>query len=288
MIKSRSLFTENLRVLRLLVASLMFAFVGGGQAYAQRGDANRRDEKRENQRVQAAEKEVGEAKKKLAEAQKQVKARIKDLDQSNLQVVGARRRYREAEELAEEQFGDVLGIPRAMAKVKESRKELDRLSEPVLTRLHESEEWKSATSKVEQIRKERDELMENSEVDETVRASKLEELGGFLSIPSKMEEEAIQSSAECKSMAEKWEMALGELDRLRKKISRDKVESHPKVKDAAKKIDQLTIENQRLEKDLVAARIAANKAFKSLQNAMQKLQKAKLDDAKDPNRPNKK
>jgi len=273
---------------RLLISLLLFLFLLIGQVRAQRNNANSRDEKRENQRVQAAEKEVGEAKKKLAEAQKQVKAKIKVLDQSNGQIVGARRRYREAEELAEELFGDALGIPNAMAKVKEFRKELDRLSEPVLAKLHESEEWKSTSSQVEKIRKQRDELLENSEIDEAVRASKLAEFSGFLSTPSKMENDAIQNSPVCRSVSEQLKTALAELELLRKKISHDKVESHPKVKEAAKKIDQLLIENQRVEKDLVAERIAANKAFKNLQIATQKLQKAKFEDAKDPNRPNKK
>jgi DNA repair exonuclease SbcCD ATPase subunit len=273
---------------RLLIALLLYVVLLPGPVYAQRNNANSRDERRENQRVQAAEKEVGEAKKKLAEAQKQVKSRIKVLDQSHMQVVGARRQYREAEELVEDLFGNTLGIPGAMAKVKEFRKELDRLSEPVLAKLHESEEWKSASLKVEQIRKQRDALLENAEIDETARASKLEEFSRLLSMPSKMEEEAIENAPDCRPVSEQLKTALAELELLRKKISRDQVDSHPKVREAAKKIDQLMAENQRLEKDLVAARISANKAFKNLQSAMQKLQKAKSDDAKDANRPNKK
>lgn len=288
MVETVSIAWEDMMLVRALLSLSLSFLMMHGTVYAQRNNSNSRDEKRENQRVREAEKEVGEARKKLSDAQRLVKDRLKVLEQSNAKIIEARRKYRDAEELAEEQFGKALGIPEAMAEVKALRKELDRLSEPVLARLHESKEWVVLSSTLEQRRKERDELLENSELDEPARTSKLAELSELFSKPVEMEEEAIQGVPECKSLADKLKSSVTDLDLLRKKISRDQVESHPKVKEAVKKIEQLTAENQRLEKEFASARSTANKAWRTLQAATQKMQKAKYEDAKDPNRPNKK
>jgi DNA repair exonuclease SbcCD ATPase subunit len=251
--------------------------------YCQSKAQDRKDEQRENERVKRAEKEVNEAKRELAEVQKKLKEKLRSVDTREDGLTKTLRAYRAAEDDAEQEIGASIGIPSALAKVKESRKRLDEASVPVLSELHSSPKWKSLQQEIVFAKQEKVELNEDAELEDAKRDAKVIELNRVLSKPSEVEANAIQQSTVCKPLQDALTKMVEELEILRKKISRDKVQSHPKVMQASKRVEEAKKELAAQRKDLATIRGNAAKAMKQVASAQSELIKARVADAKDPN-----
>ena len=188
-------------------------------AYGQSKAQDRKDEQRENERVKKAEKEVSEAKRDLTEIQKKLKDKLRNVDAREDGLSKLLRAYRDAVDDAEQEIGASIGIASALAKVKESRKKLDDASAPVLAELHATPQWKSLLQEVEITKQKKQELLENAELEDPERDSKLSEIDRLLRKPSEVETNATQQSPVCKGLQAALSKAVDELDILRKKIS---------------------------------------------------------------------
>jgi chromosome segregation ATPase len=251
--------------------------------YCQSKAQDRKDEQRENERVKKAEKELNEAKRELTEMQKKLKEKLRSVDAREVGLTKMLRAYREAEDDAEQEIGASIGIPSALAKVKESRKKLDEASEPVLADLHSSPQWKSLQQEVDIAKQKKEELNENAEIEDAQRDAKLIELSRVLSKLSEVEANAIQQSPVCKPLQDSLAKTVEALEILRKKISRDTVQTHPKVVQASKRVEEAKKELAAQRKELETIRGDAAKAMKQVASAQSALIKARVADAKDPN-----
>jgi hypothetical protein len=252
---------------------------GYGQSKAQ----DRKDEKRENERVKKAEKEVSETKRELAEIQKKLKEKLRSIDAREDGLSKLLRAYRDAVDDAEQEIGASIGIPSAMAKVKENRKKLDEASVPLLAELHATPQWKKLLQEVEVAKQTKEELHENTEIEDSERDAKLSEIDRLLRKPSEVESNAIQQSPVCKPLQATLSKMVDELDILRKKISKDKVQSHPKVAQVSKRVEEAKKELASQRKELTTIRGNVAKGMKQLANAQAELTKARVADAKDAN-----
>jgi chromosome segregation ATPase len=251
--------------------------------YSQNKAQDRKDEQRENERVKNAEKEVNEAKRDFAEIQKKLKEKLRSIDAREDSLSKTLRSYREAEDDAEQEIGASIGIPSALAKVKENRKKLDDASKPVLEQLHATPQWKELLQEVEIAKQKKEELNENAELDEAQRDAKMLELNRILTKPSEAETKAIQLSPDCIPLQSALSKSVDELESLRKKISREKVQSHPKVVQATKRVEEAKKELATHRRDLVTIRNNVSKAVGKVTTAQSELTKARVADAKDPN-----
>ena len=251
--------------------------------YSQNKAQDRKDEQRENERVKNAEKEVNEAKRDFVEIQKKLKEKLRSIDAREDSLSKTLRSYREAEDDAEQEIGASIGIPSALAKVKENRKKLDDASKPVLEQLHATPQWKELLQEVEIAKQKKEELNENAELDEAQRDAKMLELNRILTKPSEAETKAIQLSPDCIPLQSALSKSVDELESLRKKISREKVQSHPKVVQATKRVEEAKKELATHRRDLVTIRNNVSKAVGKVTTAQSELTKARVADAKDPN-----
>lgn len=263
----------------ILVNGLLLAPV----CYSQNKAQDRKDEQRENERVKNAEKEVNEAKRDLAEIQKKLKEKLRNIDAREDSLSKLLRSYREAEDDVEQEIGASIGIPSALAKVKENRKKLDEASKPVLEQLHATPSWKDLLQEVENAKLKREELNENSELEDSQRDAKMLELNRILSKPAEAEAKAIQLAPECIPLQSALSKSVDELESLRKKISREKVQSHPKVAQATKRVEEAKKELASHRRDLVTIRNNVSKVMGKVATAQSELTKARIADAKDPN-----
>jgi chromosome segregation ATPase len=251
--------------------------------YGQSKAQDRKDEQRENERVKKAEKEVSEAKRELSEIEKKLKEKLRSVDAREDGLSKLLRAYRDAVDDAEQEIGASIGIPSALAKVKESRKKLDEASVPVLAELHATPQWKKLLQEVESAKQKKQELHENAEIEDSERDAKLSEIDRLLRKPSEVESNAIQQSPVCKPLQATLSKMVDELDILRKKISTEKVQSQPKVMQASKKVEEAKKELAAQLKELVTIRGNVAKGRKQLAIAQMELSKARAADAKDAN-----
>ncbi len=262
------------------VSTTRFVPSGYGQSKAQ----DRKDEQRENERVKKAEKDVNEAKRELTDIQKKLKEKLRSVDAREDGLGKLLRAYRDTVDDAEQEIGASIGIPGALAKVKESRKKLDEASLPVLAVLHATPQWKSLLQDVEAAKQKKQELNENAELEDSERDAKLSEIDRLLRKPSEVESNAIQQSPVCKPLQVTLSKTVDELDSLRKKISTDKVLSHPKVAQASKRVEEAKKELASQRKEFATIRGRVAKGIKQLTIAQTELTNARVADAKDPNK----
>ncbi len=136
-----------------IIASWLAVGFAGAVASPQKNEGNnRRDEQRENERVRSAEREVTQARKRVAELQNDLRTNLRRRDSIQENVATCEQAIREAIESAELELGDKLGIPEALADFKQKRKIYDSVCKPVLSELHQSPDWKKLEIEVAQAK----------------------------------------------------------------------------------------------------------------------------------------
>ncbi len=99
--------------LRIYAAVAVVLLCASSFAFAQKDGNNRRDEKRENERVRNAEQDVSQARKRISELQNELRSQWKKLDSVHDKVTKSKEELRDARDAAESELGAKLGIPNA-------------------------------------------------------------------------------------------------------------------------------------------------------------------------------
>jgi hypothetical protein len=273
----------NYRNIALIVA---LCAIGGAvhTLAAQDRNNNRKDEKREDERVRKAQQEVSEIGKKLSASRSDLNSSLKALDQSQTKFLLANRQLREAQEAVEAELGRSIGLPEALEKVRQQRDRYNELIQPVIAQLHATPEWKTLQTQVAQAKIDRQALRENVALEADEHQKQLAMLDAILNRPDELESQAIHAKPACVEAQEELKKAQAEVGQLRKKLTVSKVDSHPKVAAAKKQLNEILSAKMADEKKVTAARNAAVKVQQDLSRAQEELLKAKQADAKDPNR----
>jgi septal ring factor EnvC (AmiA/AmiB activator) len=283
------MLTRTCRYLFLFcVASIIALQPAAAQAQKNNNNQNKQDEKRENERVKDAEKKLSDARKELGQHQTKLKAAIKKLDGAEDKLTAAKRSLREAEDQIEKELGQSIGLPQAVAEIIEKRKVFTELSKPILEQLHASPEWKALEAQVSKAKAEKEELRENVEIEEAEFAEKFKALNQILDRPVAVETKALSANAECEAARVELDKASAKLVELRKKLSPEKIESHPLVTAAKKSVKEKEAVVKSDEKEVASARSAAAKSQREVSQAQSNLSKARTADAKDSNKNNNK
>ncbi|MEQ1825473.1 MAG: hypothetical protein ABL921_05980 [Pirellula sp.] len=253
------------------------------QTFAQK-NANARDEQRENQRVAEAERSLANVRKELSSIQKELQKDLNQLERQEAALIQLRKNVRQVREDVEDRLGDKLGIPEALKKVKAARTELDKATADVIASLGTQPEWKLAKSNADAAKAEKKKLLEDVEVEDDQREQKLRQLQEPITRLQAIEQDAIAKDSAATKATSSLKSALTELEELRKKLPKDKIESDPKVRQLEEEIDKKEKEINSTKVKIVKHRADASKAQRKLVQSQNNLRNAKAADAADSNR----
>jgi chromosome segregation ATPase len=245
---------------------------------------NAADERKENQRVANAEREVAQLKKELSAIQKSVKEDLGQLAKRESALVQLRKNMRQVREDVEDRLGEKLGIPSALQAQRKASSEFDAASAKVIESLSTSPEWKAAKATADAAKEERKALLEDVELDDDARKVKLKKTQDAIDRLSSFEQDAIRKDPVAGKAQSTLQSAQSQLDQLRKQLPKDKIDADPKVVQLDKELQKLEKEIADSRRDVDKHRSTALSLQRKLVQAQSALQKARAADAADPNR----
>jgi len=257
-----------------------------GSAFEQKGNSPNQDERKENERVDKAERSLAEVKKELSAIQKEFRSERGSLERSISALPQLKKKAREAREEAEDRLGVKVGIPDALTKVRQARAAVEEIAVIVRDQLHKSAGWIQANEAGNYAKKAREFLLDD--VEQTDNDAKLEELGSVINKPLELENEAVARDPIAMDATKRLTMMQAELEKKRKLLPIGAVEKDPKVLQAMNEIEKKEKAIVAIESKLSKVRSEASKIQKRFGDAQFSLQRAKAADAADSNRPIKK
>ena len=255
-------------------------------AFAQKGNSPNQDERKENERVDKAERSLAEVKKELSAILKEFRSERGSLERSISALPQLKKKAREAREEAEDRLGVKVGIPDALTKVRQARAAVEEIAVNVRDQLRKTAGWIQANEAGNYAKKARELLLDY--VEQTDNDAKLTELGSVINKPLELENEAVARDPIAMDATKRLTMMQAELEKKRKLLPIGEVEKDPKVLQAMNEIEKKEKGIVAIESKLSKVRSEASKIQKRFGDAQLSLQRAKAADAADSNRPIKK
>lgn len=273
-----------------IMSVLVFASVFATEriAQAQKGSSPQQDERRENERVAKAERALTEIKKELSAIQKELRSEMGNLEKAKSALPLLKKKSRDAREEAEDRLGVKLGIPEALAKVRQAGTALEEIAVVIRERLHKSPTWIHAKDAADQAKKARELLLDDIENVGNNIDDKLKDLAVVMHKPLELENEAIAKDSIAIEATKQLSVVQLELEKKRKLLPSGEVEKDRKVLQSVVEIEKKEKEIDSIETKLRKVGNEANKIQRRFVDAQVSLQKAKAADAADSNRPKKK
>ncbi|MDX1925263.1 MAG: hypothetical protein SFV81_02020 [Pirellulaceae bacterium] len=269
-------------MLRTLAFWALAAFFLPGETHAQ-SKADRRDEKRENERVQNAKDDLQRAQRELAMAIRDFRLHSADLRQTEASLRSTQLKYSQAREAAEERLAENSGLPDAIRKMRGIRDQIDSLTKPIVDELHKSQKWLTATQKANDAKAIREQLLADESRTDSELEPQLAELEKLIAVPAAMESAAVDADPKLKQLKLDYHAALDVIADLRRKLDTSKIDADPEVKSGRSAVEGIERELNRKRKSLAALNTKVAHAQGDLANANKKLQQAQAADQKDSN-----
>ena len=247
-------------------------------------NAQKNDERRENDAVQKAQKDVSAAEKMAHDAEKSArqaaekhKAAIRDQSKAASQIQKRR------DDLEEKQ-GDLVGLTEARRTLDAARKTYEKSGSPILKRVTESPSYKEAIETAKQADRRLSALRDDTDLEDGERLKQMVDAAKTKQLPARLERDALDAEESLKS--ERGALRAAEQAVVKANDAMEKaVEKDPELK-AAKD----TFESAK--DHVAAARRESSKEAKQLADAKQKLSREQNDlqqkinaDRKDDNKP---
>ena len=266
-------------VLVNLFVCIAFAW-SGTQLSGQNGNKERQDERKENERVDKAERAGNEARKELVGVQKELRSQSSQLEKLVHSLGELRKRTREAREDAEDRLGAKIGIPAALSKVRVAGATLEQTAAKVRKEVHATNEWLLAKAAADQAKETRAAMLEDANSIAYENNGQHDALMKRILKPLEMDNAAIAKDPNSLE-AEKQT----ELDKLRKLLPSGQVDKDGAVVQALQAVEKKEKELSEMESQFRKSKGEASKIQKRVVEAQLSLQRARAADAADPNRP---
>lgn len=269
--------------LQQTLAFLTCVFLTTNLASAQT-KADRKDERRENERVADAKADLQKSQRELGAAIKSYRKQSNEVKLAEDRLKSLQRDYSQAREAAEERLAESSGLPEAIRKMRGLREEIESASKPILAELHATQKWKSvakSASDATQVRKKL--LADESRTDEDL-ANQLTELDKLIDVPIQMEKSTVDADPKIKQLKLDYHQALDAIAELRRKIDSTTIDADPAVKACRSKVDAFEDTLSRERKSLVSLNAKVANAQSAVVGANRKLQQAQAADQKDSNK----
>ncbi len=273
-------------VLVHLFVSIAFVWTGTN-LFGQNGNKAKQDEKKENERVDKAERAVNETKKDFAAVQQELRSQSVHLEKLTHSLGEFRKRAREAREDAEDRLGAKLGIPAALSKVRAAGAMLEQSTAKVRKEVHATNEWSLAKAAADQAKETRATMLADVNHLENENNGQHDAVLKLILKPMELENEAIVKDPSAVEAEKLLSQQQTELNKLRKLLPIGQVDRDREVVQALQAVEKKEKELSESESQFRRSKGEASKIQKRLVEAQSSLQRAKAADAADPNRPGK-
>uniref|UniRef100_A0A7C2JZN6 Uncharacterized protein n=1 Tax=Schlesneria paludicola TaxID=360056 RepID=A0A7C2JZN6_9PLAN len=264
-------------VVLLLTAGLLWTGEAAWSQTAKKKPSPHEDERRENEAVQEAQRDLQEARDHQKEAEKELLAEQVKARQAAAAHKAATAALRKIEDRLESEHGEKTGLTAARSKLREAQAELDRLSKPIVERVHnEQSALVKAVERARQAIKPRDDESEES------RSAAVAEHAKLTKQLRELERSALETDATVKPLLARVEAAEAGVQAALKKFE-SAVERDPELKSARKAIDAAKRDLEAAENAVAKAARAVAEARNKVAQANQKLNQKVADDMRDRN-----
>jgi chromosome segregation ATPase len=266
-----------------IAALFTLTYQASADQNGKKNNAQRNDERRENEAVQKARRDVGEAEKGMRDAEQSARKaadKVKELlrDQSKAASQIQRRR----DEL-EKKHADYVGLTEARRTLESTRKVYEQAGAPILKQARESAQYQEAVEAAKQADRRLSSVRDDDDLEESERLKLLSDTAKIKQRPAQLEREALDAEEALKEYRSKLRDAEQAVVKAKTEMEKA-VEKDPELKSAK---DAFEVAKDRV----TAARRDLAKESRDLADARQKLTREQNDlqqkisaDQKDDNR----
>lgn len=262
-----------------------FAPVAGAAEKGKQSQAQKNEEKKEDEAVRKAQQSVKAAQDAETAAERQAKKAVDELKSAERGLTQAASNLKKVREDLEDKHADAAGLASARKNAEAARKTYDAAGQPVLQRLTETPKHKQAIEAAKAAEQRLARLRNEADGNADDRIKQSAEAARVKLVPGQLEREALDSESSLKPHRDKMVVAEEAVAAARKTADR-LIDKDPALKGATDKIDRAKEEvassrrtASQEEKQLVAARQTLAKGQQDLQ---QKIAADKRDDNKSP------
>lgn len=266
-----------------LVVGLGLFLCMTGSAWAQKGKNNQ--EKKDDQKVAAAERDVAEARDKLQDAEKELKKAQDAKRDAGAELKAAGAKLKKTRDQVETQLEKEHKIESALADQSAAQQAYDKAKEPVIAAVKTTVEHQAAIKSAEVAQAKIKDIKGNLLLAEAERRKQLSDASLATLLPSKLEQAAVDADPAAKDAKAKLATAAEKVAALREKI-RKAVESNGEIKTAQKVFDQAKLADDKAKDKLATEARQAADAAQKLAREQAQLAQAKAADKKNDGKNN--
>jgi len=273
------------------VTLLLVYFPFNSYSLAQSPSKNRKDEQRENQRVNRAQRELSQTRGELHALQESWEKEYRNFLSARGKFLQLKKVSEKVEQETESRLGEQLGLPTQLLVVKQKGDAFRQAAREVLDSLKSQPTWKAINEQIGQfdnaidsgLHPVRNSPMSSDEIDQLEQS--LREKKQELNL---VEQNALQESPTTRDLKSDLENAQKKLADLRGKIDPKKIEQDSRVKKSRAELEAALKSMRACSNSLDRARIAVERKANELGQDYQEFLKARQADAKDKNQTKKK
>ncbi len=278
---------DSLRFLIYAFLSMGLSLIPNTFIWAQSASKNRQDERRENERVEKARKELGKTQTDLRKLQGELQQKSQAFAIARGAYLQAKKKTDTALEQAQERVGESLGIPAQMQVMRGASLVLQDKSKEVLEKLKSNTTYTQIAERLKLA----EESLESGLQPESqlpIAKSQIDELELSIASDKKelraIEDAAISSDPQTKEARGDLQEAQSKLKEMKSKLSPSRIENDFAYKKAKAESDQALKKMRAASASLQAAELALRKKANEAGVDYQTYMRARQSDAADSNR----
>jgi hypothetical protein len=258
-----------------LVIGLGLILLTSGSSWAQKSKNNQ--EKKDDQKVNAAQQDVKQAQDKLRDAERDRDKAQAAKREADVELKSAGAKLKKTRDQVESKLEKENKVESALADQLAAQQAYDRAKEPVLTALKAKPEHQAAVKAADAARAKIKDIRGNLLLAEAERTRQLSDASLATLLPSKLEQVAVDADPAAKDAKAKLTTAADKVAALREKI-RKAVESDGEIKAAQKVFDQAKLADDKAKDKLATEVRQAAEAAQKLAREQARLAQAKAQD----------
>jgi hypothetical protein len=262
---------------RLLFLSVLILGSWISLGHAQKNAA---EEKREAEKIKAAEQALNKARSEFTAAEKKFKAAAQDWHAAEQRVVKAKSGIDRVRTTAEDKLEDSTGLPKAVKAYEAAKQEFAKVSAPIRAEFQRSAVYRTAKAKAEEAARDKENLRNEVGLQGGELTQRLGELNKLIHAPEELEQAAVLQNKAAKQSYEQMQQAQKDAAAIREKI-KDRIDNEPNVKRAMAEIADSIRDEQAAERAAGAVRAVALREQQQVNTAQKHLNDAKAADRRD-------
>lgn len=268
-----------------LIVILFGVTVVRSASAAQQTNAQKKDERRENEAVRKARQDVKAAQDAETAAEKTARKSADELKAAGRALTQAARQLQTLRESLEDKHAEAAGLVEARRAVEAAQRDYQLAGQPVLQRLKETAKYQAAVAAAKEADQRMASLRAETDGDFETNRKELAEAARIKLVPGQLEREALDADGALKTERARVVTAEATIAAIRKDVDRA-IEKDPALKTATERIEQA-------RQAVNVARRSSDRDVRQLADARQKLAREQQDlqqkiaaDRRDDNRPN--